>query len=91
MSLVLLPSMLLRYITTRLLRVVEVWYHSKTYMGGVKLVRCVCCISSVLYRSSVIFVLFNVLAWLFWSVDVVAVPSFYLVARFLLLFVAAVL
>ena len=34
-------------------------------MGGVKLVRCMCCIYSVLYLLSVIFVLFNVLAWLF--------------------------
>ena len=29
---------------------------------GIKLVRCVCCISSILYQSSVIF---DVLAWLF--------------------------
>ena len=34
-------------------------------MCGVWLVRRVCCISSALYRSSVIFVLFSVLAWLF--------------------------
>ena len=60
-------------------------------MGGVKLVRSMCCISFVLCRSSVIFVLINVLPWSFKTVVVVAVKSFYVVACFLLLIVVSVL
>ena len=39
-----------------------------------------CCICSILYRPSVMFVLLNVLAKLFQIVDAVVVMSFYIAA-----------
>ena len=61
LCLLLLQSVLLHYISKCVLKAAEVWYHSKTYVSGVKFVRCACCVPCVLYLSSVIFILYNVL------------------------------
>ena len=52
--------MLLRNITTRVLKVVEMWLNSNTYMGV-----CQMCMLYFKCSSVIIFVLLNVLAWLF--------------------------